>query len=138
MDKTEKLIFLAETEEIEEGYSTDLQEFIEEELEKDKLSTMTWVTTVFIDNFNNEKILNAILYALSHIDYNKIIPHAPLLAIVGIASVNLYTNDLAVKCFDYWNNKEATMCLKYLNIDHKPKWFKDYVKKIIQFIIKEE
>lgn len=75
-------------------------------------------------------VISNILHLLKSEDYNNIYPEGVAIAIACLSSQYTDIKELAVKCFENWENPD---CVKYLkNYSTGIQWLDEYVQEVIK------
>lgn len=126
---TQSLINLIYNEEVEVGYSTQAESYIEELVTNNKLVAMNWLSDIFLKYYGEERVLIGILHAISHIEYQAVYPQGQHIAMSGTCHRDIVVRDYAIKAFENWGNTDSLQILK--NIKYPETWLQRYVDKII-------
>ena len=133
---TEKLLYEFKaciyTEELEFGFIGNTTKLIEKYIKLNKDLTLNSLSKFGLDNFNNIKIIYAILHTFAHLRYNLVEPIGPTFALAVLSHKNIEIKDFSIQCFEIWNDKKTLSYLKSIKIEEE--WLNSYFKSVITSI----
>ncbi|CAD5246132.1 MULTISPECIES: hypothetical protein [unclassified Imperialibacter] len=132
---TKDLSKCLEEEEFEFGYKSKSESIIKKQFEINALVTKNWLNEIFIENFQNEKILIGLLRILGRFSEEIIFPQGQTMALAALMHKNDEIKELGIRAFENWNSQTSLQVLK--NIEVEVKWLKDYLSQVIKDLEKE-
>jgi len=132
---TRELIMLIREEEFEYGLDTKVDILVRKRMEQNVLATKEWLTTVFIENFTNTRILLGVLIIISRFDYFIIYPEGQLMATTALSHKDPEIQECGVRAFENWGNRHSLRILK--NIKAPTEWLQEYINEVIDDLEKE-
>ena len=120
------------TEELEFGFIGKTTKLIENYIKLNKDLTLNSLSKFGLDNFNNIKILYAILHTFAHLRYNLVEPIGPTFALATLNHKNIEIKDFSIQCFEIWNDKKTLSYLKVIKIEEE--WLNHYFQSVITSI----
>lgn len=130
MDKKQEFMGLFEHTELEYGYTSMLDVFLEKELEERPDETREWVCKLFYEHFEEPWILVKILRTLAHMNNETIKPIGQVLALDALRHRDAEVRESAVRVFENWGSKEYLPHLR--KVYFKEDWLQDYVFQVIR------
>ncbi|HDT6574871.1 TPA: hypothetical protein QFT23_000969 [Bacillus cereus] len=119
----------------EPGYSSSSEEFVKSLLRINPIQTKAELNSIFLKNFQDEKILIGILHIISHIEYKDIFPLGQTIALAALSHRNIEVREYAIRSYENWGNKDSLPILE--NIAFSEKWLQDYVDEVISDLEEE-
>ena len=104
-------------------------------LEQYKISieeTNKWLIDVFFKNYDNTKICNKIIFALSRIPYEILGEYGQKMALAGLYHTDIECLDASLRCFEYWDKKETLPLIRHRKF--KQEFLNEYLESIIRDI----
>lgn len=96
--------------------------------------TLKWLNDLFIELYGNSLFISTLLHALSHMDYEDVVPNGPTMAMAALSHKDDRVVSYAVKSFYNWNSKET---LKFMrDVEPKATWVNLEWKKVIEHLEK--
>lgn len=133
---TSTLLSMIRNEDFEPGYATGSERFVKSFLEKDLVSTMVWVNTIFNEYYYSDvKVVVGILHILSHFDYKAVSPFGPTIAAAALLNKEIEVREQAIRAYENWGDPSSLSILK--GIDCKEEWLQEYVNQIISDLEEE-
>ncbi|MHA1410805.1 MAG: hypothetical protein ACTSQY_10950 [Candidatus Odinarchaeia archaeon] len=132
---TRELIMLIREEEFEYGSDTKADILVRKRMEQNVLATKEWLTTIFIENFTNTRILLGVLIIISRFDYFTIYPEGQLMATTALSHKDPEIQECGVRAFENWGNRHSLRILK--NIKASTEWLQEYINEVIDDLEKE-
>lgn len=97
---------------IQVGESTEAENVIEDLIDQTSVAeAMDWVYDLFLSNAKNTLLACTLIHALSHIEYERVYPKGPMMAMAMFSADDKRMVGYAIKAFSNWNAKDS---LKYL------------------------
>lgn len=132
---TRELITLIREEEFEYGLDTRADILVRKKMEQNALATKEWLSTLFIESFNNTRILLGVLIIISRFDYFIIYPEGQLMATAALLHKDPEIQECGVRAFENWGNRHSLRILKNLKVPTK--WLQEYINAVIDDLEKE-
>lgn len=132
---TSNLVNCLIEEDFEFGFKSRSELIIREQFSINALATRNWLNELFIENFQNEKILVGLLRIIGRFEEEIIFPQGQTMALAALAHKNNEIRELGIRAFENWNSLNSLEVLKKVNIDSK--WLQDYLNQVIEDL-KEE
>ena len=132
---TRELITLIREEEFEYGLDTRADILVRKKMEQNALVTKEWLSTLFIENFNNTRILLGVLIIISRFDYFRIYPEGQVMATAALSHKDPEIQECCVRAFENWGNTNSLRILKNLKVPTK--WLQEYINAVIDDLEKE-
>jgi hypothetical protein len=132
---TRELITLIREEEFEYGLDTRADILVRKKMEQNALATKEWLNTLFIESFNNTRILLGVLIIISRFDYFMIYPEGQIMATAVLAHKDPEIQECGVRAFENWGNRHSLRILKNLKVPTK--WLQEYINAVIDDLEKE-
>lgn len=110
--------------------NTDVEPFILSELNINKTITLQRINKLFINKFNDIKIVMGILISLSHFEKEQVTPNCETMALAALAHEDLEVKECGVRVFESFGDKESIKLLE--TVDTNIPWFQDYIKSVIR------
>lgn len=130
--------FLAELEnsDFEFGYFNEADKFIRDQMDINSSVTKEWLNKMFLEYFNNSKILEGIIRIISNMKREEIFPQGQVMALAALSHRDVVIKECAIRSFEYWGGKDSIEILE--NIVTGIKWLDDYIRDVINDIKEEE
>jgi len=129
----EKLTYqLIETileESFEFGVKSKSEILIEEQLGINALATRNWLNEIFIDYFDDEKILIGILRIIGRFDEQIIFPQGQTMALAALNHINPEIKELGIRAFENWGTLNSIKILENITIEID--WLDEYKNQVI-------
>ncbi len=132
---TRGLITLIREEEFEYGLDTRADILVRKKMEQNAFATKEWLSTLFIESFNNTRILLGVLIIISRFDYFVIYPEGQLMATTALSHKDPEIQECGVRAFENWGNRHSLRILKNLKVPTK--WLQEYINAVIDDLEKE-
>ncbi len=132
---TRELITLIREEEFEYGLDTRADILVRKIMEQNALATKEWLSTLFIESFNNTRILLGVLIIISRFDYFIVCPEGQLMATTALSHKDPEIQECGVRAFENWGNRHSLRILKNLKVPTK--WLQEYINAVIDDLEKE-
>ena len=126
---TSELISIILEQDFEYGYESVGDKFVKTLMEKDKVITRAWLNNIFLDYFDNPKILIGLLQIVSHLSYNDIYSEGPTMAVASLTHKNAEVRETGVRCFENWASEDSLTILGNLNFEET--WLQSYVNEVV-------
>jgi hypothetical protein len=91
---------------------------------------MSWLQTVFHDNFGDSQTVIGILHSVSHFSYADMYPAGVLIALGVLQHKDMYVRDYAIRAFENWNSKKAIPILESLKCETE--WQQQYINDVLE------
>jgi len=115
---------------LEYGYRSPLDDFIEEHLLDYPHATRAWIEDMFIRHLNNIPVTTAILRTMAHMDPSLIGYQGLHMATIAINHYNTHVVDCGVRLIETIANAEALAILRSSQRTFE-KWMRDYIDQVI-------
>ncbi len=132
---TRGLIMLILEEEFEYGLDTKADILVRKKMEQNSLATKEWLNTIFIESFNNTRILLGVLIIVSRFDYSMIYPEGQIMATAALSHEDPEIQECGVRAFENWGNRHSLKILKNLKVTTK--WLQEYINEVIDDLEEE-
>ena len=132
---TRELITLIREEEFEYGLDTRADILVRKKMEQNALATKEWLNTLFIESFDNTRILIGVLIIISRFDYFMIYPEGQIMATAALAHKDPEIQECGIRAFENWGNRHSLRILKNLKVPTK--WLQEYINEVIDDLEKE-
>lgn len=127
---SEKLIKLITESEFEYGYYSDVDKFIKQMLMENASVTREWLNHLFIRHIDNPTVTLGILKAISHIDYDNVLPVGPIMAMAALTNKNPEIREGGIRAFENWGSTDSIKILKTIKCDED--WLEEYLLQVIK------
>ena len=127
---TNQLIETIIEESFEFGIKSKSEIIIEEQLSINALATRNWLNTIFIDYFDDERIIIGILRIIGRFDERIIFPQGQTMALAALSHKSTEIKELGVRAFENWGTYNSINVLE--NIDLDIEWLSDYKNQVIE------
>ena len=128
--EAEQFKTLLENDVIDTGFYLNSENFLKSKLAENPSITKEWMNTVFLESFDRPEAIIKILYIISNIDYKKILPHGPTMAIAATTHEDFEVREYAVRVFESWEHPHMLKYLKHLNFNEP--WLQEYLEEVIR------
>ena len=120
-------------EDLQVGYYTEIEDYIDDMLSQEsRESTIRWIYSLALEDAKNTLLICTLLHALSHIDYEKVYPYGPMLAMTQLSHKDKCVVGYAIKAFSNWNSKHS---LNYVeNYSPSQTWAKREWLRVVNYI----
>lgn len=99
-------------------------------IKNNRSEILTWFQELLLQNFTSNTVVSNILHLLKSEEYSNIFPEGVAIAIACLSSQYNDIKELAVQCFENWENPD---CVKYLkNYSTGIQWLDEYVQEVIK------
>jgi hypothetical protein len=119
---------------LEYGFYSNLDYFLEDELQKNNEGTQRWLLELFMENQKDVTVLMAILRTLAHMKYKMVKPLGLRMALAALNHDDEDVRDCGVRCLENWECTEALPVLKSLR--YPEEWLQKYVEQVIRDLTK--
>lgn len=120
---------------VDTGYYSNSELYFKTKLNENPPLAKEWINTVFLENYSNVDVLVKILYIISDIDYDLIVPQGPTMAIAASRHENVEVREYAVRVFESWENPHMLKYLKHIKFDEE--WLQTYLEEVIEELEEE-
>jgi hypothetical protein len=120
---------------VDTGYHLNSEIYFKTKLKENPSFAKEWLNTVFLENYSNVDLLVKILYIISDIDYDLIVPQGPTIAMAASRHENAEVKEYAVRVFESWENPHMLKYLKYIKFDEE--WLQTYLEQVIRDLEEE-
>lgn len=127
-----KVLDLIKLNDFEYGYSSKSEEYVKNELIKNKIYIRDWINDLYIENISNSHILLSILRICGHLEYDDIKPQGITMAMGAFSHNDSAINEAGLRCFENWGEKSSLRILN--NHSCKAQWLEEYRIAIIKDI----
>lgn len=125
---TSELLQALRQEPVEPGVIGQADAIITKCLKKNEIATTTWLSELFIDNFDHPMVAADLLLLAGRLSYRVAKPAGIAMAISGLTHKNGAVQEAAIRAFENWATPD---CLRILeNIQVQPKWLRDYLEDV--------
>ena len=118
---------------LESGYTNSLDDFINGIVLKDPIIASTWFNYIYLKYNSNNRVMLAMLYAISRIDNILIRPTLSIMALASLSHSDIEIRETAIRCFENWGDSSSLEVLKATHNDPID-WINDYKNNVIQNI----
>ncbi|MBC8185471.1 hypothetical protein H8E88_30650 [candidate division KSB1 bacterium] len=132
---TNQLIETIFDESFEFGLKSKSESIIEKQLNINALATRNWLNDIFIDFFDDEKIIIGILRIIGRFEENLIFPQGQTMALAALNHKNPEIKELGIRAFENWGTFNSIKVLENIELDID--WLCEYKKQVVEDI-KEE
>jgi len=132
---TSQLLETILEESFEFGIKSKSETLIEEQLQKNELATRNWLNEIFVDYFDDEKILIGILRIIGRFDERIIFPQGQTMALAALNHKNPEIKELGIRAFENWGSLNSLKILENIKIGIN--WLENYKDQVISDL-KEE
>jgi len=122
-------------ESFEFGIKSKSEKIIEEQLKINALATRNWLNEIFIDYFNDEKIIIGILRIIGRFDESLIFPQGQTMALAALNHKNAEIKELGIRAFENWGSYNSLRILENISINID--WLNEYKNQVVEDL-KEE
>jgi hypothetical protein len=126
---TTELLRIIREQDFEYGFDSPADLFVRELLRQNLTVTKEWLNSIFIDYFDDTRILIGLLQIISHIDYLEICPEGATMALAALSHVNPEVRECGIRAFENWGTVESLKVLR--NVKCQEKWLQEYVQQVI-------
>lgn len=125
---TSELLQALRQEPVEPGVIGQADAIITKCLTKNVIATTTWLSDLFIDNFDRPMVAADLLLLVGRLPYRVAKPAGIAMAISGLTHKNGAVQEASIRAFENWATPD---CLRILeNIQVQPKWLHDYLEDV--------
>ncbi len=132
---TNQLLEIILEESFEFGIKAKSEILIEEQLKQNDLATRNWLNKIFIDFFDDEKILIGILRIIGRFEEHIIFPQGQTMALAALNHKNPEIIELGIRAFENWGSINSIKILENSNFEID--WLSDYKNQVLNDL-KEE
>lgn len=126
---TQEFLNLILEDDFEYGYSSQSETFVKKLFNINTLITKEWLNTIFIDYFNDTRIIIGLLHIISHLNYYKIYPQGQTMAIAALSHTSSQVIECGIRVFENWGTSDSLKLLK--NVQCRDMWLQEYVEQVI-------
>lgn len=134
----EKIIYMnriktmLNNEQIEVGYSSLTENYIESILEDNPNLTKEVINSIYIENFADPAFLHKLIEVVSNLDYEKMYPTNTILALGTLNHKDVRVQEASIASFEKWDDKKNLSVLQ--NIEFCNEWLKEYAEEVIEYL----
>lgn len=114
------------------GYDSSTSIYFRNLLTSNPDYAMKGMLEVFYDNYHNHKIVEGILNVLSILEYDKVVPEGPIMALTLTSYDNDTIKEALIRVFENWCNKDSIRLLETIKFDDE--WLDNYRLEVIEDI----
>jgi hypothetical protein len=114
----------------EYGFTSLADKLFEECINADNLIAKKWLNNLFIKYYSEKYVLVGILQVLAHIDYEKIVPEGPTMALAALSNINAEVRECGIRAIESWGNIESIGLLE--NTKCPERWLDEYRIQVIE------
>ena len=134
-EQTKELFRIINEQDFEYGFESQSDRFVKKLMNINSSVTKEWLNSIFIEYFDNPKILIGLLQIISHMEYLDIYPQGPTMALSILSHKNAEVQECGIRAFENWANAQSLDVLR--NIQCSEIWLQEYVEEVISDIEKE-
>lgn len=129
------LILIGQTD-LEYGFSSPLDVFLEERLTEDESATKNWLYGVFLEHLSDVGVVTAILRTIAHLRHDQMAPQGLAMALIASRHLDDEIQECAIRVCESWGGAECLRVLKNMTVEEG--WVKDYLQEVIMDLEKED
>lgn len=116
---------------ITDGDPNMVYTYFRQVIKNNREEILVWFQKLLLQNFSsNTTVVSNILHLLKSEEYSNIFPEGVAIAIACLSSQRDDIKELALQCFENWENPD---CVKYLkNYSTGVQWLDEYVQDVIK------
>lgn len=131
-----ELLRIIREQDFEYGFNSSADLFVRELMNLNSTVTKEWINAVFLDYFDDPKIIIGLLQIISHIAYFQIEPQGPTMAIAALKHADAEVRECGIRAFENWSVNQSLMVLS--NVKCHEKWLQDYLDQVISDLQEEQ
>lgn len=132
---THNLICCLVEEDFEFGLKSRSELIISEQFSVNTLATRNWLNDIFIENFQNEKVLIGLLRIIGRFEEEIIFPQGHTMALAALVHRNDEIKELGIRAFENWNSLNSLEILKHIEVETI--WLQEYLNQVIKDLTEE-
>jgi hypothetical protein len=126
---TPMLLRIIQEQDFEYGFDSSADLFIKGLMEINSAVTKEWLNSVFIDHFHDGAVIIGLLHIISHLDYFKIYPQGPTMAVAALSHSDAEVRECGIRAYENWGSSESLKVLKSVKCEEQ--WLQQYVEQVI-------
>lgn len=126
---TQELLRIILEQDFEYGCDSPADLFVRRLMEQNSAVVKEWLNSIFIEYFHDTRILIGLLHIISHIDYLKINPQGPTIALAALSHIDPEVRECGIRAFENWGTADSLNILR--NIKCQEKWLQEYLNQVI-------
>lgn len=136
VEQTPIFLTILKDSEFEDGYENPAIRYFQDMLNTNYAAAFIWLNNLYINNVNNDEIIEKILRIFSFIDYDEnTMASFPIIAANAIEIGSDKVKEAAIMAFESWRTPACLNLLKKLEV--KKEWLNLYLQKVIQELEEE-
>ena len=132
---TSRFLSLVASTHLEYGFTSPLDEFLEERLREDELGTKTWLSALFMQQYSDPEVLTAILRTIAHLRYEQIAPQGMAMVLLAVEHKDDEVRECAFRVCESWGGEE---CLRVIRRAAEKGWVAEWLDEVIKGMEAEE
>lgn len=123
------LVERIERDRVEPGHITEAESFVAELWEEDSVATKLWLASLYKDFIDQPSTLVALLDIVGHLDYDRVTPSGPVMALAALSHSDVLVKEYGVRCFELWNHPDGIKILENTSVNVA--WLQDYISHVL-------
>lgn len=111
------------------GFDSSADLFIRKFLKQNSVVTKEWLNSLFLEYFNDSRVVIGLLQIISHLDYLEIYPQGPTMALAALSHIDSEVKECGIRAFENWETLDSLKVLR--TISYPEKWLQEYVDQVI-------
>jgi hypothetical protein len=128
-DFTRQLILNIVEEDFEYGMASKAHDIVKEQMKINAMATKDWLSRIYVNNFQNTKILIGILQVISRFGREEIYPIGETIALASLSHKEEVVQETAIRVFESWGGESSLKILE--NVSVSSNWVKEYLDEVI-------
>lgn len=112
----------------EPGIVGHADEIVARALATNQMATMTWLNSIYLDNYSNSRVAADILTLVGRLPYERAIPAGPTMALGGLSHMDPAVQEAAIRAFERWADSDSLRILESVNVGVI--WLRDYLDSV--------
>lgn len=135
-ERTLFFISLLKDTDFEDGYENSAVAFFKNMLNENYAIAFIWINNLYINNIDNEDIIEKILRILSFLKYDETtMASFPILAANAIMMGSDNVKEAAIMAFEAWRTPKCLGLLKKLKVEKE--WLRSYLRQVVNELEQE-
>lgn len=126
---TKELLNIIREQDFEYGLDSQADWFIRKLFKTNEAVTKEWLNLVFINYFDDTRVIIGLLQIIAHMEYFEIYPQGPTMALAALSHTTLEVRECGIRAFENWGTIGSLNVLKSIMCPEK--WLQEYVEQVI-------
>ncbi len=126
---TGELLHIIREQDFEYGFGSSADLFVRELMDQNTAIAKEWINNIFLDQFQDSRVLVGLLQVISHLEYLEIYPQGPTMALAALSHADPEIRECGIRAFENWGTTHSLNVLRSVKCHEG--WLQEYVDQVI-------